>query len=96
MVKHRSKGKYYQSVIVVHCCLGKMAPDLPRTISKGLTPMMGVEIKFDSDLCTGCGKCVWGSCFVNAIRIEDGKAIINDNKCRVCGRCAEICGKSLQ
>ena len=73
------------------CCLWKMAPDLPENISKGLTPMMGVEIKFDSNLCTGCGKCVSGSCFVNAIRIEDGKAIINDNKCRVCGRCAEIC-----
>jgi ferredoxin len=68
-----------------------MAPDLPESINNGLTPMMGVEINFNRKICTGCGKCASGSCFVNAIKIEGEKAVINEKKCRVCGRCAETC-----
>jgi ferredoxin len=55
-----------------------MAPDLPESISNGLTSMRGVEINFNPKICTGCGKCVYGSCFVNAIKIEGGKAVINE------------------
>jgi ferredoxin len=73
------------------CCLWKMSPELPDSISNGLTPMVGVEINYNSELCTGCGMCVDGSCFVNAIKLKDGKAEINYKTCRVCGRCAEIC-----
>jgi ferredoxin len=73
------------------CCLWKMIPDLPDNIGNSITPMMGVEIKFDSKLCTGCEKCASGSCFVNAIKISDGKAVIDKKSCRICGRCAEIC-----
>jgi ferredoxin len=68
-----------------------MAPDLPESINNGLTPMMGVEINFNPKICTGCGKCASGSCFVNAIKIKAGTAVINEKKCRVCGRCAETC-----
>ena len=32
----------------------------------------------------------YGKHIVNAIKINDGKAIISD-ECRICGRCAEIC-----
>ena len=73
------------------CCLWKMTPHLPESISSGLTPMEGVEISFNSDLCSGCGKCASGICFVNAITLKDGKAVIREIDCRVCGRCAEIC-----
>ena len=68
-----------------------MSPELPESISNGLTPMVGVKINFNSELCTGCGMCADGSCFVNAIKLNDGKAEINYKTCRVCGRCAEIC-----
>jgi MinD superfamily P-loop ATPase len=68
-----------------------MTPNLPESISNSLTPMMGVKISFNPKVCIGCGKCASGSCFVNAIVLKDGKAVINEKNCRVCGRCAEIC-----
>jgi ferredoxin len=72
------------------CCLWKMAPELPEDIGKGFTSMIGVEIEYNSELCFGCGKCL-DSCFLNAIKLKDGKAKIDIKKCRSCGRCAEIC-----
>ncbi len=30
-------------------------------------------------------------CFVKAITIEDGKCVLDDAKCRACGRCTEEC-----
>ena len=73
------------------CCLWKMVPELPEDIGNGLTPMMGVEINFIQELCSGCGKCADGSCFVKAITVQNGKAEIDIKKCRACGRCVEIC-----
>ncbi|MBS3795862.1 MAG: 4Fe-4S dicluster domain-containing protein [Candidatus Thorarchaeota archaeon] len=43
-----------------------------------------------TDACTGCGVCVDDVCFVDAIRLKDGKATISD-ECRGCGRCVEVC-----
>jgi len=60
-----------------------MSPDLPESISNGLTPMEGVKIGFNLKICIGCGKCASGSCFVNAIKIKGGKAQINEKNCRV-------------
>lgn len=68
-----------------------MVPELPEDIGNGLTPMMGVEINFIQELCSGCGKCADGSCFVKAITVQNGKAEIDIKKCRACGRCVEIC-----
>jgi ferredoxin len=70
------------------CCLWKMLPDLDADIGKKVTRMPGVSIAL-SDTCTGCGACV-DTCFVNAITIVEGKAIIS-RECRGCGRCVEIC-----
>lgn len=73
------------------CCLWKMAPDLPEKMGRSIGPMIGVELKFQSDNCTGCGKCTRDVCFVDAIFLENGKVKIDTEKCRICGRCAEIC-----
>ncbi len=73
------------------CCLWKMAPELPEDIGKGFIPMMGVELVFEEHLCMGCGKCAKGVCFVDAIHLENGQACLDLNKCRCCGRCAEVC-----
>jgi len=70
------------------CCLWKMLPDLGRHISDKITRMEGVEVSVTGD-CIGCDSCV-ESCFVNAIELVDGKAVISD-ECRGCGRCVEIC-----
>jgi ferredoxin len=73
------------------CCLWKMAPDLPEKMGRSIGPMIGVELKFQTDNCTGCGKCTRDVCFVDAIFLENGKVKIDTEKCRICGRCAEIC-----
>lgn len=73
------------------CCLWKMAPDLPEDLGKSIRPMEGVVLDFEEELCTGCGNCTRGSCFVEALTLVDEKIEIDRAKCRVCGRCAEIC-----
>lgn len=76
------------------CCLWKMTPNLPEDLSKSFTTMEGVEIRFNEDKCTGCGLCVQEVCFVDAIALVDGKASRDSQKCRICGRCVEICPKN--
>ncbi len=38
------------------CCLWKMAPDLPEEIGRSIGPMIGVELKFQEENCTGMRK----------------------------------------
>lgn len=72
------------------CCLWKMLPNLPKKISRKITKLSGVTVHIN-DNCVGCRTCSEGVCFVNAIKIKDGKAIIDQNLCRGCGRCISIC-----
>lgn len=73
------------------CCLWKMTPNLPEDMSSSFSPMEGVEIIFNTELCNGCGICAHDTCFVDAITIINGKVKRNQNDCRICGRCVEIC-----
>lgn len=43
----------------------------------------------DKDTCTGCESCV-DVCPVEAISMEDGKAVISD-ACVDCGQCVDEC-----
>jgi heterodisulfide reductase subunit A len=43
-----------------------------------------------TDLCNGCGDCV-PICPVNAISMQDGKAVINPFQCTGCGACIPVC-----
>ncbi len=70
------------------CCLWLMLPQLDGSIAGKLHRMDGVEVHV-GDACTGCGRCA-DVCFVDAIAIEDGRAVIGD-ACRGCGRCADVC-----
>jgi ferredoxin len=72
------------------CCLWRMAPELPEDIGKSFSSMEGVEIIFNQDLCNNCGLCARGICFVDAITRDDITKR-NSDKCRICGRCVEIC-----
>ena len=40
--------------------------------------------------CEGCGKCA-KRCKMNAIRIVDGKAVVDEAKCVTCGYCGSVC-----
>jgi NAD-dependent dihydropyrimidine dehydrogenase PreA subunit len=71
------------------CCLWKMLPQLTPMISNRVTRMDGVSVTI-TDLCGGCGTCCEGICFVDAIHLVNGRAIIDD-ECRGCGRCVEVC-----
>ncbi|MEM0449722.1 MAG: 4Fe-4S binding protein [Methanomassiliicoccales archaeon] len=76
------------------CCLWKMLPELNESINATVTRMPGVELIIDQDKCVGCEKCVReGVCYVSAIFIKEGKARIELNLCKGCGRCVEICPK---
>jgi len=48
-----------------------------------------MAVKVDIEKCTGCGACV-DICPVNAIKIENEKAIISE-ECVDCGACVEQC-----
>ncbi|MBI9047130.1 MAG: 4Fe-4S binding protein [Anaerolineaceae bacterium] len=72
------------------CCLWKLLPALDKSMSSRITKMPGVELTVTED-CVGCGLCAKGICFVDAIQIQDGKAVIDQDQCRGCGRCVEIC-----
>lgn len=71
------------------CCLWKMLPDLSPDIARKVTRMPGISVHV-TDKCSGCGHCMDSICFVHAIHVDDGKAVITSD-CRGCGRCVEIC-----
>lgn len=71
------------------CCLWKMIPDITTDISSRVKRMPGVTITVSKD-CTGCSICTNDICFVNAIRMNNGTAVIG-SECRGCGRCSDAC-----
>lgn len=48
------------------------------------------SIKIDKDKCIGCVTCM-KSCPTKAIRIKEGKAVINNEWCIDCGECLRVC-----
>ncbi len=72
------------------CCLWKILPDINPEISAKINRLPGLTVTV-TDQCIGCGKCTKEVCFVNAITLEEKQAIINQNMCRGCGRCVDVC-----
>lgn len=72
------------------CCLWKVLPVIDTQISKKVNRMPGVRLSV-TDTCVGCGVCTRGTCFVDAIRLKGKRAVIDEDQCRGCGRCADIC-----
>lgn len=71
------------------CCLWRMIPVLSGDIRSKVHRMPGVEVKV-TERCEGCGTCLNKGCFVGAIRLEEGRAVIGE-ECRGCGHCVEVC-----
>lgn len=71
------------------CCLWKVLPEITPQISKKVNRLPGVHVQVGVN-CLGCGDCIDGVCFVDAIHLIDGRAVIS-SQCRGCGRCVEIC-----
>lgn len=72
------------------CCLWKVLPVIDERISKNVSRMPGIRVEV-TDHCLGCGRCTRNVCFVDAIRQEDSRAVIDSEMCRGCGRCADVC-----
>lgn len=70
------------------CCIGNLVPDGSARLGEKYQKMPGVEVSV-TDECVGCGTCS-DICFVDAIKVEDGKAKIGE-ECKGCGRCVDIC-----
>jgi UDP-glucose 4-epimerase len=64
-------------------------PELDPAIGHKVHRMPTVEVRV-TDRCVGCGLCTADVCFVDAIRLQDGRAVIDD-ACRGCGRCLQVC-----
>jgi ferredoxin len=71
------------------CCLYGTLPYTSPKISRKIHRLPGLQVSV-SELCSGCGLCTEGVCFVEAINLTNGQANILDD-CRGCGRCVEIC-----
>jgi ferredoxin len=71
------------------CCLWRVSPIITPKIGTKVKKMPGVEVKV-TEKCIGCGTCMKGVCFVNAISMIDNHAVINE-ECRGCGRCVLVC-----
>jgi ferredoxin len=71
------------------CCLWRVLPHVAPRIGAKVRAMPGVRVTVGEG-CVGCGTCAEGVCFVEAIRLVDGRAVIGEG-CRGCGRCAEVC-----
>ncbi len=72
------------------CCLFKFVPHLSPKLRAKLERMPGVSVVVHEEKCIGCGKCLVNTCFVNAIHVVDGKAVI-DPSCHGCANCVEAC-----
>lgn len=64
------------------CCLYRMLPYLSSRLSAKFKRMPRVSVTI-TDRCTGCGICTVNVCFVNAIHVENGRAIHSNLKNRV-------------
>ncbi|NLG48956.1 MAG: 4Fe-4S binding protein [Chloroflexi bacterium] len=72
------------------CCLWNTLPHMHPSISERFSRMPGVRVQV-TEQCVGCGACLDEVCFVQAIHLENGLVVIDDNSCRGCGRCVEVC-----
>jgi len=64
---------------------GREVPEALRDKVKSVPRKVHIE-----SWCTGCGKCA-DRCTAGAIRIENGKAVADPGRCRVCGYCGPVC-----
>jgi Pyruvate/2-oxoacid:ferredoxin oxidoreductase delta subunit len=73
------------------CCLWKVIPQLDDKISDKIHKLEGVEIAIDNSKCTTCMKCLNDICMADAITLKDNNIEINQDTCRGCGLCVNIC-----
>ena len=46
--------------------------------------------QIDAEKCTGCEECI-ESCPLEALEIQEGKAVVDEDVCGDCGACVDVC-----
>ena len=73
------------------CCLNRVAIHMPGRAGKMISKIPGVHVEVTDD-CTGCGTCEDEVvCIFDSIGIEGDRAVIDEENCRACGRCVDVC-----
>lgn len=72
------------------CCISQYVAKLGPKIGKAAVKLPGVSVNVSGN-CLGCGICAKDVCLFEAIKLKQKKAVINQDKCRACGRCIEVC-----
>ncbi|MDR3183689.1 MAG: 4Fe-4S binding protein [Planctomycetaceae bacterium] len=52
-----------------------------------------MAVTIDKNKCTGCGECTQ-QCPLDALKVEDGKAVVDEGACAECGACVDACPAS--
>lgn len=73
------------------CCLWKVVPSLEDEIASKVSRLDGVSVKLNEENCKKCLKCVKEACMFDAIEFKNKKVTINQDACRGCGLCANVC-----
>jgi ferredoxin len=87
----RNFGRFLVVCFCCDCCcvvrtdLRKASPEL----KAGIKRLQAVRVSI-TDKCRGCGTCA-SNCFVAAINLRDGRAVIDQAACKACGRCSSLC-----
>lgn len=71
------------------CCLWGVLPHVAPRIGERIQRMPGLTVSVNGQ-CVGCGTCTEGVCFADALRMDRGRAVIQDS-CRGCARCVDVC-----
>lgn len=83
-------GRFYAICNCCSCCCGAMQA------WRSGTPMLassGYVACAEADRCVGCGTCV-AACPFDALKLENGYAMVASEACMGCGVCVSVCGQS--
>jgi NAD-dependent dihydropyrimidine dehydrogenase PreA subunit len=82
-----------QDIVNICCCCGDCCQMLLH-LKKHPKPALAVSSAFiaayDMDLCEGCEACI-ERCQMEALAMEDGRAVLNPDRCIGCGLCVSTC-----
>lgn len=86
-VRMNSTGDDYSPIKEILYAL----PRVPKELAVKYAKIPGIHVRAN-DNCKGCGICIKREfCKIHAINILDGKAVIDDRRCRGCTRCVQMC-----
>ncbi len=90
-VVHSGINLENEEVTICNCC--KCCCDPFQKFYRGTIPLKSrtsYVAKVESDLCTGCGKCV-EKCPVESPKLVNDISVVDENRCIGCGVCAYHC-----